>query len=67
MRSAANDNHASCSVIENGAGCDLLVVFSKGLGVPEHFADVTAALRHAMEIAGRLTAQGWVEIELLDP
>ena len=66
MRSASLDNQASCSVTEDAEGCHLLVVFATGLGVPEHFADVTAAMRHSLEIAGRLTAQGWVEIDLLD-
>ena len=66
MRSAAGDNQVTCSVIANADGCDVLVIFSKGLGVPEHFADVTAAMRHSMEIAGRLTAQGWRDIDLSD-
>jgi len=66
MRSATLDNQASCSVTTDGTGCNVLVVFAKGLGVPEHFDDVTAAMRHSMEIAGRLTAQGWVELELRD-
>jgi hypothetical protein len=67
MRSATDDNQASCSVTDVGkAGCDVLVVFAKGLGVPEHFDDIGAAVRHSMEIAGRLTAQGWLEIELSD-
>lgn len=67
MRSATYDNQASCSVTDaSHEGCDVLVIFAKGLGVPEHFDDVGAAVRHSMEIAGRLTAQGWVEIELSD-
>ena len=66
MRSTACDNQVICSVIPTADGCDVLVVSSKGLGVPEHFADVTAAMRHSMEIAGRLTAQGWREIDLSD-
>lgn len=67
MRSATYDNQASCSVIEGGRrGCDVLVLFTQGLGVPEHFDDVASALRHAMEIAGRLTAQGWVDVDLAD-
>ena len=66
MRSASLDNQASCSVTEDEHGCHVLVVFAKGLGVPEHFADVTAAMRHSMEIAGRLTAQGWVDVDLSD-
>jgi hypothetical protein len=66
MRSAACDNQASCSVTTADEGCDVLVVFAKGLGVPEHFADVTAAMRHSMEIAGRLIAQGWSDIDLSD-
>lgn len=66
MRSATMDNEASCSVTADDHGCDVLVVFAKGLGVPEHFPDVTAAMRHSMEIAGRLTAQGWVDIDLRD-
>ena len=66
MRSAAFDNQASCSVTTGASGCDVLVVFAKGLGVPEHFDDMTTAVRHSMEIAGRLTAQGWVEIDLRD-
>lgn len=67
MRSATYDNQASCSVTDaSNEGCDVLVVFTKGLGVPEHFDDVGAAVQHSMEIAGRLTAQGWVDIELAD-
>ena len=67
MRSATGDNQASCSVTElPTGGCDVLVVFAKGLGIPERFADAGAALRHSMEIAGRLTVQGWVDIELSD-
>jgi len=66
MRSATLDNQASCSVTTDDGGCDVLVVFTKGLGVPEHFDDLTTAVRHSMEIAGRLTAQGWVDIDLLD-
>jgi hypothetical protein len=67
MRSATFDNQASCSVTDVGkGGCVVLVIFTKGLGVPEHFDDVGAAVRHSMEIAGRLTAQGWVDIELSD-
>jgi len=67
MRSATFDNQASCSVRDaSNDGCDVLVVFAKGLGVPEHFDDVDAAVRHSMEIAGRLTAQGWVDLELSD-
>jgi len=66
MRSASLDNQASCSVAEDEHGCHVLVVFAKGLGVPEDFADVTAAMRHSMEIAGRLTAQGWVDVDLSD-
>ena len=67
MRSATRDNQASCSVTEtSAAGCYVLVVFEKGLGVPEHFEDIEAAVRHSMEIAGRLTAQGWVDIGLQD-
>jgi hypothetical protein len=66
MKSATLDNQASCSVTEGDSGFDVLVVFAKGLGVPEHFDDVTAALCHSMEIAGRLTAQGWLEIDLPD-
>lgn len=67
MRSATYENEASCSVTDgNGTGCDVLVVFTKGLGVPEHFDDVGAAMRHSMDIAGRLTAQGWIEIDVLD-
>ena len=67
MRSATYDNQASCSVTElNDAGCEVLIVFAKGLGVPERFDDVEAAVRHSMEIAGRLTAQGWVDIDLTD-
>jgi len=66
MRSASLDNQASCSVTEDEDGCQVLVVFSKGLGVPEHFDDVAAAVRHSMEIAGRLTAQGWIDIDLID-
>jgi hypothetical protein len=66
MQSATLDNQASCSVREDDRGYDVLVVFTKGLGVPEHFDDVTAAMRHSMEIAGRLTAQGWIEIDLRD-
>jgi hypothetical protein len=67
MRSATYDNQASCSVTEvTEDGCDVLVVFAKGLGVPEHFADVGAAMRHSMEIAGRLIAQGWIDIDLHD-
>lgn len=66
MRSAAQDNEASCSVTEADNGCDVLVIFTKGLGVPEHFPDVTAAMRHSMEIAGRLSAQGWSDVELAD-
>ncbi|HTM05516.1 MAG TPA: hypothetical protein VL173_18530 [Vicinamibacterales bacterium] len=66
MRSAAGDNQVTCSVITTADGCDVLVIFSKGLGVPEHFTDVTAAMRHSMEIAGRLTAQGWRDIDLSD-
>ena len=67
MRSATYDNQASCSVTDaSNEGCDVLVVFTKGLGVPEHFDDVSGAVQHSMEIAGRLTAQGWVDIELAD-
>ena len=66
MRSAMLDNQASCSVTADDTGCDVLVVFTKGLGVPEHFDDVTTALRHSLEIAGRLTAQGWVDMDLRD-
>ena len=66
MRSASLDNQASCSVTEDEDGCQVLVVFSKGLGVPEHFDNVAAAVRHSMEIAGRLTAQGWIDIDLTD-
>jgi len=66
MRSATLDNQASCSVTTGNSGCDVLVVFTKGLGVPEHFDDVTTAMRHSMEIAGRLTAQGWVDVDLRD-
>lgn len=66
MRNATLDNQASCSVTSDDSGCDVLVVFTKGLGVPEHFDDVTAAMRHTMAIAGRLTAQGWVDIDLRD-
>ena len=67
MRSATCDNQASCSVTDaSDEGCDVLVIFAKGLGVPEHFDDVGAAVRHSMEIAGRLTAQGWVYVELAD-
>ena len=67
MQSANFDNQASCSVTEKSdAGCDVLIVFAKGLGVPEHFDDVGAAVRHSMEIAGRLTAQGWVDVDLTD-
>jgi len=66
MRSRTFDNQASCSVIVDDSGCDVLVVFAKGLGVPEHFSDVTVAMRHTMEIAGRLTAQGWVDLDLPD-
>jgi len=53
-------------VTEDGNGCEVLVLFTKGLGVPERFTDVAAAMRHSMEIAGRLTAQGWSELDLLD-
>ena len=66
MRSAMLDNQASCSVTADSLGCDVLVVFTKGLGVLKHFDDVTTAMRHTMEIAGRLTAQGWVDIDLRD-
>ena len=67
MRSATHDNQAICSVAETNGMCYVLVVFAKGgLGVPERFDDVGAAVRHSMEIAGRLTAQGWVDIELHD-
>ena len=67
MQSATRDNQASCSVTETStAGCCVLVVFAKGLGVPEHFDDIGAAVRHSMEIAGRLTAQGWVDLEMPD-
>ena len=67
MRSAMCDNQASCSVTETPAGgCSVLIVFAKGLGVPEHFDDIRAAVRHSLEIAGRLSAQGWVEIDLTD-
>jgi hypothetical protein len=66
MRSATFDNQASCSVTVDDTGCDVLVVFTKGFGVPEHFADISAAMHHSMEIAGRLTAQGWVDIEIRD-
>ena len=66
MRSATHDNQASCSVTETSGPCYVLVVFAKGLGVPERFEDVGEAIRHSMEIAGRLTAQGWVDIELHD-
>src|SRR4051794_27248829 len=66
MRSATLNNQVSCSVTADSGGCDVLVVFTKGLGVPEHFDDVTTAMRHTMEIAGRLTAQGWVDIDLRD-
>ena len=66
MRSATLDNQASCSVTADDSGCDVLVVFTKGLGVPEHFGDVATAVRHSLEIAGRLTAQGWVDIDLAD-
>ena len=64
MRSATLDNQASCSVTEDDSGYDVLVVFAKGFGVPEHFDDVTSAMCHSMEIAGRLTAQGWSELDL---
>ena len=63
MRSATLDNQASCSVTEDDKGFDVLVVFAKGLGVPEHFDNVVSAMCHSMEIAGRLTAQGWQEID----
>ena len=64
MRSAIGDNQASCSVTEfSDASCSVLVVFAKGLGIPEHFANVADAMRHSLEIAGRLTAQGWVDVE----
>lgn len=67
MRSATYDNQASCSVTdESDQGCELRVIFAKGLGVPEHFDDVGEAVRHSMEIAGRLFAQGWVDLELSD-
>jgi len=67
MRSATYDNQASCSVTDvSSEGCDVVVLFTKGLGVPEHFDDVNAAVRHSAEIAGRLTAQGWVDLELSD-
>jgi hypothetical protein len=67
MRSSTFDNQASCSVTDaSDDGCEVLVIFAKGLGVPEHFDDVDAAVRHSMEIAGRLTAQGWVDLELSD-
>jgi hypothetical protein len=67
MRSTTHDNQASCSVVEcDEGGCDVRVIFAKGLGVPEHFRDIRAAVRHAMEIAGRLTAQGWADIDLAD-
>jgi hypothetical protein len=66
MRSATRDNQASCSITETSGPCYVLVVFAKGLGVPERFEDVDGAIRHSMEIAGRLTAQGWVEVELPD-
>jgi hypothetical protein len=66
MGSATLDNQASCSVTTDRHGCNVLVLFTKGLGVPEHFDDLTTAVRHSMEIAGRLTAQGWVDIDLLD-
>ena len=67
MRSATCDNQASCSVSDIGEdGCEVVVVFAKGLGVPEHFGDVVAAMRHSMEIAGRLTAQGWIDVDLHD-
>ena len=66
MRSAIRDNQASCSATEDEDGWRVLVVFAKGLGVSEHFDDVAAAVRHSMEIAGRLTAQGWVDVDLID-
>jgi hypothetical protein len=66
MRSPMRDNQASCSVTITAAGCDVLVVFSKGLGVPERFPDAVSAMRHSMEIAGRLIAQGWVEVDAPD-
>ena len=67
MRSTTYDNQVSCSVTDvSGEGYDVLVVFTQGLGVPEHFDDVGAAVRHSREIACRLTAQGWVDIELSD-
>jgi hypothetical protein len=66
MRSATYHNQASCSVSDAEDGCDVTVVFTAGLGVPEHFDDVGDAMRHSMEIAGRLTAQGWIEIDLHD-
>jgi hypothetical protein len=64
MRSRTYDNQVSCSVTDTADGCNVLVVFTAGLGVPEHFADVSAAMRHSMEIAGRLTAQGWIDVDL---
>lgn len=66
MRSSSLDNQASCSVTEDEQGYSVLVIFAKGLGVLERFDDVTTALRHSMEIAGRLTAQGWIDIDLID-
>jgi hypothetical protein len=66
MRTAAGDSQASCSVNETINGCDVIVIFTRGLGIAEHFGDVAAAMRHSMEIAGRLMAQGWIEIDLRD-
>ena len=66
MRSVTYDNQASCSVTDTEDGCDVLIVFTQGLGVPEHFDDVGAAMRHSMDIAGRLLAQGWIDIDLRD-
>ena len=66
MKSATLDNQASCSVTEDNNGYDVLVVFAKGFGVPEHFDNVVSAMCHSMEIAGRLTAQGWLEIDVVE-
>ena len=67
MRSAAGDNQASCSVTGlDATGCTVLILFAKGLGVPERFANIDAAMHHAMEIAGRLIALGWTELDLRD-
>ena len=65
MRSKTWDQ-ASCSVTEDASGWRVVVVFTRGLGVLEHFDHVEAAMRHSMEIAGRLAAQGWAELDLKD-